>query len=81
MLCRCLAKHSWPRGKKGRKYIGYVKPFGYPDTAAVCGSCDNPAVVWLDEMEVELYEQGNRIFNGPTQFVSIKVDNDGIMKM
>jgi len=78
MLCRCLRGHSWPAGRNGRKYVGYAIPIGYPQTSAICGLCNDPAVVWFDEKEISSYEQGNRIFEGPNKFVKIKVDDSGV---
>lgn len=81
MLCRCLREqHAWPKGKNGREYVGYVIPIGYPNTSATCGLCDDPAVVWLDEAEINSYEQGNRIFSGNTNVIRIKVDDNGITR-
>lgn len=60
-LCRCLEKHSWLKGRQNN-YIGYVKPQGYPNTAIVCGRCDNPGIIWLKNNEAALFEMGKRNF-------------------
>jgi len=78
-LCRCLENHAWPKGKK-REYIAYVKPVGYPETSSICGLCDNPGVIWIEDSEVKAYESGRRIFVGQTYVVKMKVDHSGIHK-
>ncbi|MBN1978533.1 MAG: hypothetical protein JW918_14140 [Anaerolineae bacterium] len=52
-----------------------VKPIGYPETAAICGSawCEQPGLVWLDEQEKTQYERGQRVFSIPSAAVKIKV--------
>lgn len=80
MLCRCLQNHSWPNGKNGRRYVGYVLPIGYPETAAICGRCNAPGVVWLDEEEADCYEQGERIFQASNAFTKIKVVAGGMVR-
>lgn len=78
-LCRCLKYHNWPKGKR-RKYVAYVIPVGYPNTSSICGLCDNPGVIWLESSEVTAYQNGQRIFKGPSAFTKIKADNSGIYK-
>jgi len=79
-ICRCLEIHSWPKGRKGREYIAYLKPIGYPDTSLICGLCDNPGVIWIESTEANAYKDGQRIFSGPSNFTRMKVDNRGIHK-
>lgn len=79
-LCRCLKDHAWPEGRKGRDYIAYVKPVGYPETSSICGRCDNPGVIWIDNSEETAYKNGQRIFEGPNNFTRMKADNSGIHK-
>ena len=76
-LSRCLEKHKWPKGKKTR-YIGYVKPVGYPNTSLICGLCENPGVIWLDSSEERDYQNKQRIFEGPSNFAKMKADDSGI---
>ena len=76
-LCRCLEKHSWPNGRV-RKYVGYLKPLGFPETSLICGLCDNPGVIWIEKEEIEAYKNGQRIFDGPHAFTRIKADNTGV---
>jgi len=80
-LCRCLMNHSWPKGHK-KDYVGYVKPVGYPDTALICGrpECSRPAVIWLDEEEVQNYRDGVRIFQGPSNFTKMRAGGEGIFE-
>jgi hypothetical protein len=76
-LCRCLGKHSPPKGRKN-EYVGYAKPVGYPNSALVCGICDCVGVIWMTKPEVDLYRMGERIFDGPNNFARMKADNSGI---
>lgn len=76
-LCRCLGKHAWPNGRV-RKYIGYLKPLGFPDSSLICGLCDNPGVIWIEKEESEAYKHGQRIFDGPHAFTRMKADNSGV---
>jgi len=75
VLCRCLV-HSPP--KRG-DYLAYTKPVGYPDSSLICGikGCKNPAIVWVSSDELNDYKNGERIFNGPSNFTKVKVDNSG----
>lgn len=76
-LCRCLEKHSPPRGRKN-VYIGFVKPVGYPVSSLICGICENAGVIWLTPEEAHLYTEGKRIFDGPNNFARMMADNNGI---
>ncbi len=78
-ICRCLEVHCWPRGRK-QEYVAYVKPLGYPDTALVCGRCDNPGVIWLTHDEKSAYEEGVRIFEGPNRFTRMRADDSGLQE-
>ncbi len=75
-ICRCL-KHSPPRERK-RTYVGFVLPVGYPDTAVICGLCDKPALIWLDENDSIEFKNGCRIFKGPNDFTKIKTTDEKI---
>jgi hypothetical protein len=74
-LVRCKEKCGKPVGR-GRNYIRYVTPIGYPDTAAMCGieGCNNPGLVWLDESEDRAYRSGERIFKPHSHAVRIRVE-------
>jgi len=73
-ICRCKY-HSPPRGIK-RTYVGFVLPVGYPDTALICGRCDKPALIWLDEKDTDEFHNGNRVFTGPNNFTKVKTKDD-----
>ena len=77
-LCRCLKYHGWPVGRGGNEYVAYVLPRNYPNTDVVCGRCDEPAVIWLLQEEVDAYEAGQRIFNGPNNFVRMRAGEQGL---
>ena len=70
-IMRC-AEHEPQKTK--REYAGSVKPFGYPETALVCGSssCENPALIWLERDERTEYEKGIRIFKSFTATMKVR---------
>jgi hypothetical protein len=72
-LVRC-ERCGRPKGRR-HAYVVSVKPVGYPETAAICGStgCERPGLVWLDEREKAQYERGQRVFSVPSAAVKIKV--------
>jgi hypothetical protein len=56
-MARCEA-HK-PRGIT-KNYLGPARiPHG-DGKAIVCGECDSPAKLWLDELEEKQYESGTR---------------------
>ena len=65
-----------PKGR-GRSYVLSTEPVGFPKRSSiVCGTpkCDRVALVWLDEQETALFEQGQRIFKFvATGAVKVKV--------
>ena len=77
-LCRCLAYHAWPVGRGNNEYVGYVLPQEYPRADIVCGRCDEPAVIWLLPEEADAYEIGQRIFDGPNNFVRVRAGDQGV---
>lgn len=77
-LCRCLERHAWPKGRKGREYIAFIKPVGYPESSSICGLCDNPGVIWIEAFEEAAYINDQRIFDGPNNFTRMKADDSGI---
>lgn len=66
-------KDHRPEGRV-RNYVGWVESVGYPETALVCGrtSCENPAVIWLEEDEMKSYERGERVFSIPNNAVKLR---------
>ena len=78
-LCRCLDHHGWPVGRGTNEYVGYVLPENYPESDIVCGRCDEPAAIWLLPQEAEAYEEGQRIFDGPNNFVRIRAGERGVI--
>lgn len=79
VLCRCLEVHGSPKGRN-HKYVAYVKPVGYPKSSLICGNpqCKRSAVIWLDELEAQDYERGERIFSGPHNLVKVQADDSGL---
>ena len=45
----------------------------YPKTTLICGLCANPEVIWIDSNELSKYQNGQRIFSGPTEKFLVKV--------
>jgi hypothetical protein len=79
-LCRCLENHSWPEGKNANKYVAYVFPIGYPDTAAICPLCQRAGIIWLTEEEAEAFASGQRVFKMLTHSVWLKADDRPIVR-
>ena len=79
-LCRCKESHSPPKSKR---YVVYAHPIGYPDTSTICGNpkCRKPGLLWLDDSESKSYQNGQRIFGGPTNMTKTKADDKGIFKI
>ena len=73
-LARC-EKCGRPQGRKGNKYIQGHEPPNHPASGLVYGrsGCENSALVWLDTMEEEAYETGQRIFKLPTAAAKVQV--------
>ena len=77
-LCRCLGEHAWPIGRGSNEYVGYVMPEKYPNADIVCGRFDETTVIWLLPEEADAYEEGQRIFEGPNNFVRIRAGGRGV---
>jgi hypothetical protein len=73
-LVRC-EQFGKPKGTTNI-YVRPVHPFGYPETAALCGEkgCENPGLVWLTQEEALRYEQGQRVFAGPSNVMKVRVE-------
>jgi hypothetical protein len=71
-LVRC-EKHGKPKGRT-RDYVAAVKPFGYPDTAAICGlsGCEEPGLIWLEPAEQQRYAAGQRVFYGESSVMKAR---------
>jgi hypothetical protein len=56
-------------------YVVMVEPFGYPNTAAICGigHCEEPGLVWLTNEELDEFNNGIRYFRVKTYTVKVKV--------
>lgn len=73
-LVRCT-EHGQPSGRT-REYVRSVSPFGYPDTAAICGSvpCIKPGRIWLEAKESAAYDEGERIFRVPNNAIKVRAE-------
>jgi len=71
-LVRCV-KHGSPAGSK-REYVAAVAPFGFPTTAAICGSvpCMEPGMIWLEATEKADYDKGERVFRVPNNAIKVR---------
>jgi len=71
ILVRC-EQHA-PNGRT-REYVTRVHPFGYPDTALVCGSsrCIAAGLIWLEASDRAEYDRGARIFRGPSHAFKVR---------
>ncbi len=67
MLVRC-AKHP------SKKYSHSVPPVGYPNTAAICGRCDNAGMLLLRQGEWQAYLSGQRVFSFNSNVVQIRAE-------
>jgi hypothetical protein len=77
-IMRCKL-HSPSTSGTSRRFRGYAKPVGYPNTAAICGKegCEAPARLWLSDAEMSQYERGARIFIVRTYSARIKIRVQG----
>lgn len=55
MLVRCEDHLS-------KAYSCSVDPVGYPDAAAVCGRCEKPGKILLNDSEWQAYKAGKTVF-------------------
>ena len=65
MLVRCKDHPS-------KNYSHSVEPVGYPDTAAVCGRCDQPGRILLNETEWKAYQSGQVVFRFNNNVMAVK---------
>lgn len=62
MLCRC-DDHGWPDGTKNT-YVAKFEPAGGTSEALICGGCENPGDIYLNDWEYYHYEhEGERLFS------------------
>jgi hypothetical protein len=67
----CLAQWT------SREIYRLPKSLGFPATSLICGHCDNPGEIWIEKEEIEVYKNGQRIFDGPRAITRIMADNTG----
>ena len=74
VLCRCK-KHS-PQNNKRHIYTHYAYPTGYPNTSSICGSdCRKMGFIYMTEREVVRFNEGERIFEYPSNATKVKVED------
>jgi len=65
-----------PKERK-KAYLLAVNPIGYPnETALICGipACEEPALVWLVDVEKADHERGETIFGFATNVAKVRVE-------
>ena len=64
-----------PKGRKGNEYVRAHEPPNYLESGLVCGrsTCENPALVWLNNLEENSYSRGLRVFTLPTAAAKVRV--------
>jgi hypothetical protein len=60
-----------PPGYSNQPYL----PVGHPLSGVVCGrsGCENDALIWLKVDEAHSYQEGQRVFEIPTQAAKIRL--------
>jgi len=73
-LVRC-DRHRTTRGTK-HTYVASLRPVGFPNTAAICGTpgCEEPGLVLLAQQELDDYKAGQRVFPIFTHSAKIRVE-------
>jgi hypothetical protein len=67
MLVRC-AKHP------SKSYSYSARPVGYPNTAAICGRCDQPGMILLNVSEWKAYQAGQIVFSFNNATMQVKAE-------
>lgn len=59
-------------------YVARTKPFGYPNTAAICGrgGCKLPGFVWLTKEDLIQFRNGERYLSLDTGLVRLRVTDE-----
>lgn len=70
MLVRCGSHPS-------KNYRFTANPIGYPKTAAICGQCENPGKVLLNDAEWGQYQAGRTVFGFNSNIVRIELEPHG----
>ena len=65
MLVRCNRHPS-------KKYHHSVEPMGYPETAAICGRCERPGKILLNENEYAAYQRGQTVFTFNNNVMAVR---------
>ena len=69
--CGKPTQHVKPPGYSAEPY----RPVGHPSSGVVCGKpdCENDALIWLKDDEVQAYQRGQRVFEIHTQTAKVRV--------
>jgi hypothetical protein len=68
MIVRCYIHPS-------RSYTHSARPIGFPNTSAICGRCDRPGMILLNEQEWDDYKMGQTVFSLNNNIVQIQAEN------
>lgn len=74
MAMVCCHQCGAPRGVT-HWYVASVEPLGYPNKAILCcrRRCNNPGLVWLNEVDKTNYDAGERAIVIWGQSVKVRV--------
>jgi hypothetical protein len=67
MLVRCNNHPS-------EKYSHNARPVGYPNTAAICGRCDQPGMILLNVDEWNAYQTGQVVFSFNNNVMRVRAE-------
>ena len=67
MLIRC-------KNHPSKAYVHGAKPVGYPNTAAICGRCDQPGLLLLNEAEWMAYQAGQTDFSFNSNVMQVRAE-------
>lgn len=68
MLVRCNNHPS-------KTYSHSARPVGYPHTAAICGRCDRPGMLLLNDAEWKAYQAGQTAFSFNSNIMQVEAES------
>ena len=76
-IVRC-EKHPVDANRARNIYVKRTTPFGYPNTAAICGSrnCERPGYVWLTKEDLKYLQTGKTYLTLNTALVRLRVTEE-----
>jgi hypothetical protein len=67
MIVRCYIHPS-------KSYTHSARPIGFPNTSAVCGRCDRPGMVLLNDQEWDDYKMGQTVFSLNNNIMQVQAE-------